>query len=174
MDKGVAIAVLCVGVGGMLVAVDGMALQAACHRTAVLSRAAVRARARDHPSRRGTRACHAPGHRSRRRHRPSSRAGLALEFSELRAAGSGVLRLTAVALPICFVLASVAAHVVGQFAWGPALLFGRHHRRHRPDRHPAHASAYAADTQGVVLPQVGGHRQTTRSAPFSPPSSCRC
>jgi NhaP-type Na+/H+ or K+/H+ antiporter len=50
--------------------------------------------------------------------------GLALEFSELRAAGGGVLRLTAVALPINWVLAAAAAHLVGGLGWGPAILFG--------------------------------------------------
>ncbi len=50
--------------------------------------------------------------------------GLALEFRELRAAGDGVLRLTVVALPISFGLASLAAHLVGRLPWGPALLYG--------------------------------------------------
>ena len=50
--------------------------------------------------------------------------GLALDFRELRAAGDGVFRLTIVALPISFLLASVAAHVVAPMPWGPALLYG--------------------------------------------------
>lgn len=50
--------------------------------------------------------------------------GLALEFRELRAAGEGVLRLTVLALPISFVLATVAAHFIGGMDWGIALLFG--------------------------------------------------
>jgi NhaP-type Na+/H+ or K+/H+ antiporter len=50
--------------------------------------------------------------------------GLALEFSELRAAGEGVLRLTAVALPINWVLGSAAAHWIGGLGWGAATLFG--------------------------------------------------
>ena len=50
--------------------------------------------------------------------------GLALEFRELRAAGDGVLRLTVVALPISFALASLAARFVGQLPWAPALLYG--------------------------------------------------
>ncbi len=50
--------------------------------------------------------------------------GLALDFRELRAAGEGVLRLTALALPISFVFSSVAAHFLAAMRWGPALLFG--------------------------------------------------
>ena len=50
--------------------------------------------------------------------------GLALDFRELRAAGEGVFRLTMVALPISFVLASLAAHLVAGMAWGESLLFG--------------------------------------------------
>ncbi len=50
--------------------------------------------------------------------------GLALDVRELRAAGEGVLRLTMVALPISFVLASLAARLCAGMAWGAALLFG--------------------------------------------------
>ena len=50
--------------------------------------------------------------------------GLALEFRELRAAGDGVFRLTVIALPVSFLLASAAAHVVGRMPWPPALLYG--------------------------------------------------
>ncbi len=50
--------------------------------------------------------------------------GLGLEFRELRAAGEGVLRLTAVALPINWVLGSAAAHWIGGLGWGAASLFG--------------------------------------------------
>ncbi|HEX4049298.1 MAG TPA: sodium:proton antiporter [Steroidobacteraceae bacterium] len=50
--------------------------------------------------------------------------GLALDFRELRAAGEGVLRLTAVALPISFVLATVAAHGLTRMSWAVATLFG--------------------------------------------------
>ena len=50
--------------------------------------------------------------------------GLALDLRELRAASEGVWRLTAVALPISFVLASLAAAVVGGMDWRPAVLFG--------------------------------------------------
>ena len=50
--------------------------------------------------------------------------GLALDVRELRAAGEGVLRLTMVALPISFVLASAAARLCAGMAWGSALLFG--------------------------------------------------
>ena len=50
--------------------------------------------------------------------------GLALDFRELRASGEGVLRLTAFALPINFVLGTLAAHVIGGMMWGPASVFG--------------------------------------------------
>ena len=50
--------------------------------------------------------------------------GLALDFRELRAAGEGVLRLTALALPICWGLGAAAAHFIAGMAWGPAVLFG--------------------------------------------------
>ncbi len=50
--------------------------------------------------------------------------GLGLEFSELRAAGEGVLRLTAVALPINWLLGSAAAHWIGGLGWGASALFG--------------------------------------------------
>lgn len=50
--------------------------------------------------------------------------GLALDLRELRAAGEGVLRLTAVALPLNFTLGTAAAHWIGGMGWGPATLFG--------------------------------------------------
>ena len=50
--------------------------------------------------------------------------GLALDLRELRAAGEGVLRLTAVALPISAALGTAAAHFIAGMGWGPALLFG--------------------------------------------------
>jgi len=50
--------------------------------------------------------------------------GLALDFRELRASGEGVLRLTAFALPVNFVLGTLAAHLVGGMMWGPAAVFG--------------------------------------------------
>ena len=50
--------------------------------------------------------------------------GLALDFRELRAASEGVWRLTAVALPISFVLATLAAMLAGGMDWRPAVLFG--------------------------------------------------
>ncbi len=50
--------------------------------------------------------------------------GLALDLRELRAAGEGVLRLTALALPLNFALGAAAAHWIGAMGWGPALLFG--------------------------------------------------
>src|SRR6185437_7437858 len=50
--------------------------------------------------------------------------GLSLSFRDLRAAGEGVLRLTAIALPINWVLAAFAAHFIAGFGWGAAVLFG--------------------------------------------------
>jgi NhaP-type Na+/H+ or K+/H+ antiporter len=50
--------------------------------------------------------------------------GLALDFRELRAAGEGVLRLTIFALPLSWGLGTIAAHVLAGMEWGPATLFG--------------------------------------------------
>jgi NhaP-type Na+/H+ or K+/H+ antiporter len=50
--------------------------------------------------------------------------GLALDFRELRAAGEGVLRLTIFALPLSWGLGTLAAHALAGMAWGPATLFG--------------------------------------------------
>jgi len=50
--------------------------------------------------------------------------GLALDLREWRASGEGVLRLTAVALPINWLLGTAAAHFLGGLGWGPAFLFG--------------------------------------------------
>ena len=50
--------------------------------------------------------------------------GLALDVRELRAAGEGVLRLTVIALPISFVLGTVAANLLTGMGWGPASLYG--------------------------------------------------
>ena len=50
--------------------------------------------------------------------------GLGLDVRELRAAGGGILRLTAVAVPVSFVLSSLAAHGLGGFGWGPSIVFG--------------------------------------------------
>src|SRR6056297_455445 len=50
--------------------------------------------------------------------------GLALNVKELRAAGSGVVRLTVVALPLNWGLGALAAVFVGGLDWGPAILFG--------------------------------------------------
>lgn len=50
--------------------------------------------------------------------------GLALDFKEWKAASAGVLRLTAVALPLNWGLGTLAAHYVGRFSWGAAFLFG--------------------------------------------------
>jgi NhaP-type Na+/H+ or K+/H+ antiporter len=50
--------------------------------------------------------------------------GLALNIRELRAAGEGVLRLTVVALPISFVLGTLAARACTGMAWGAATLYG--------------------------------------------------
>lgn len=50
--------------------------------------------------------------------------GLALDVRELRAAGDGVFRLTVVALPISFVLATLVAYVVGKLSGEAAFLYG--------------------------------------------------
>ncbi len=50
--------------------------------------------------------------------------GLALDLRELRAAGEGVLRLTAIALPVSFVLGTLAAYLCTGMGWGPAALYG--------------------------------------------------
>ncbi|GBQ45873.1 cation:proton antiporter [Komagataeibacter sucrofermentans] len=50
--------------------------------------------------------------------------GLALDLRQWRESGEGVLRLTAAALPINWVLGSLAAHYVGHLNWGTAWLFG--------------------------------------------------
>ena len=50
--------------------------------------------------------------------------GLGLDFRELRAAGGGILRLTAVAVPVSFGLGTLAAHALGRFGWGAAMVFG--------------------------------------------------
>ena len=50
--------------------------------------------------------------------------GLGLTFQELRAAGGGVLRLTTVAVPVSFGLATFAAHMLGGLGWGAAMVFG--------------------------------------------------
>ncbi len=50
--------------------------------------------------------------------------GLALNLRQWRESGEGVLRLTAAALPVNWVLASIAAHYVGHLNWGTAWLFG--------------------------------------------------
>ncbi|MBV1834055.1 cation:proton antiporter [Novacetimonas pomaceti] len=50
--------------------------------------------------------------------------GLALDLRQWRTSGEGVLRLTAVALPINWVLGTLAAHFVGHLHWGTSWLFG--------------------------------------------------
>lgn len=50
--------------------------------------------------------------------------GLSLDLRELRAAGNGVLRLTAVALPLNWLAGAAAGHFVGGLEWPAALLFG--------------------------------------------------
>ena len=50
--------------------------------------------------------------------------GLALDFRELRAAGEGVLRLTALALPLSWLLGAMMAHWLAGMGWGTSLLFG--------------------------------------------------
>jgi NhaP-type Na+/H+ or K+/H+ antiporter len=50
--------------------------------------------------------------------------GLNLNLRELRTAGSGVVRLVFLALPLNWVLGAIAAHYIGHLAWSVALLFG--------------------------------------------------
>ena len=50
--------------------------------------------------------------------------GLLLDFRQLREAGQGIGRLTFVALPISWVVGSLAAHLIGNLEWGVAALFG--------------------------------------------------
>ena len=50
--------------------------------------------------------------------------GLSLNFRDLKAAGEGVLRLTAIALPINWILAALASHWIAGLGWGVAILFG--------------------------------------------------
>ena len=50
--------------------------------------------------------------------------GMALDIRQLREAGEGVARLTMLALPINWVLGSLAAHYVAHLEWGTSMLFG--------------------------------------------------
>ena len=50
--------------------------------------------------------------------------GMALDIRQLREAGEAVARLTMLALPINWVLGSLAAHYVAHLEWGTAMLFG--------------------------------------------------
>ncbi|MBS1063364.1 cation:proton antiporter [Gluconobacter wancherniae] len=50
--------------------------------------------------------------------------GMALDIRQLREAGEGVARLTMLALPINWVLGSLAARFVAHLEWGTSLLFG--------------------------------------------------
>lgn len=77
--------------------------------------------------------------------------GLALDLRELRAAGEGVARLTMVALPISFVLASAAAHLVAGMGWTAALLYG---------------AITVVTGPTVVLPLIRNTRLERRAAAF--------
>jgi NhaP-type Na+/H+ or K+/H+ antiporter len=77
--------------------------------------------------------------------------GLALDFRELRAAGEGVLRLTAFALPINFLLGALAAHLIGGMMWGPACVFG---------------AILVVTGPTVILPLLRNARLERRSAAF--------
>ncbi|SEQ56591.1 sodium/proton antiporter, CPA1 family [Faunimonas pinastri] len=77
--------------------------------------------------------------------------GLALDFRELRAAGSGVLRLTAIALPINLVLGSLAAHFIAGMPWPVAILFG---------------AIVVVTGPTVILPLLRNTRLEQRSASF--------
>ncbi|HSK39437.1 MAG TPA: sodium:proton antiporter [Arenibaculum sp.] len=50
--------------------------------------------------------------------------GLNLNLRELRAAGSGVLRLTVLALPLSWLFGTLAGHWIGGLSWPVATLFG--------------------------------------------------
>lgn len=50
--------------------------------------------------------------------------GLNLNFRELRTAGSGVIRLVFVALPLNWSLGALIGHYIGGLGWGAAILFG--------------------------------------------------
>ena len=50
--------------------------------------------------------------------------GLNLNFRELRTAGSGVIRLVFLALPLNWALGALAAHFIGHFAWSVSVLVG--------------------------------------------------
>ncbi|WP_244537403.1 cation:proton antiporter [Methylobacterium pseudosasicola] len=77
--------------------------------------------------------------------------GLALDFRELRASGEGVLRLTAFALPINFVLGTLAAHLIGGMMWGAASVFG---------------AILVVTGPTVILPLLRHARLARRSAAF--------
>ena len=77
--------------------------------------------------------------------------GLALDMRELRAAGEGVARLTTVALPISFVLASGVAHVLAGMGWTAALLYG---------------AITVVTGPTVVLPLIRNTRLERRAASF--------
>ena len=77
--------------------------------------------------------------------------GLALDMRELRAAGEGVARLTILALPISFVLASAAAHLVAGMGWTAALLYG---------------AITVVTGPTVVLPLIRNTRLERRAAAF--------
>ena len=77
--------------------------------------------------------------------------GLALDMRELRAAGEGVARLTILALPISFVLASAAAHLVAGLGWTAALLYG---------------AITVVTGPTVVLPLIRNTRLERRAASF--------
>lgn len=77
--------------------------------------------------------------------------GLALDFRELRASGEGILRLTAFALPVNFVLGAVAAHLIGGMLWGPSAVFG---------------AILVVTGPTVILPLLRHARLARRSAAF--------
>ena len=95
--------------------------------------------------------------------------GLALSLKELKAAGEGILRLTAVALPINGILATVAAHLLTGMSWGAAALFGaitvvtgptvvlpllRHTRLHRRAASFLKWEAIVNDPVGAILAAI--------------------
>ena len=77
--------------------------------------------------------------------------GLNLNLRELRLAGSGVLRLVAVALPLNWLLGTLAAHFVGGLSWPVAILVG---------------SILVVTGPTVIMPLLRQARLEPRSAAF--------
>lgn len=77
--------------------------------------------------------------------------GMALDIRQLREAGEGVARLTMLALPINWLLGSLAAHYVAHLEWGTSSLFG---------------AIVVVTGPTVVLPLLRGAKLQSRVAAF--------